>query len=348
MNENGLKRKRRKKREKRQRDGVPENGRSKNGISDSNGGALSRENGEIVANSAGKERRKRDAFKLKRMNSPLSMQSEDYASHPLPKQTKKHSKIEPISSVNGDVEPVPEGTSTSSSSAHPNKNPRARARQRTLMPSNTESSNLRKVATTRNAEGRTGTTVSQNTAKSSAASRHHTYPHPHHRHHHQSSRGGFPNPIQAIFSEGVYQLKKRSNSTARYRSSGTESGSHTTGNGLLHGNTGFPRTDTLFSRRSGLGRVGTRLATSREMTEGDLENGATDNGGNRSGSNNQRNDDAKPKRQVSLPASAYRFGRNSTVKDLSRDAHQKLAQLEVSHALPFSISLNRLSIILNL
>lgn len=288
--------------------------------------------------------RKKDSFQLKRMNSPLSMQSNDYASHPIKKRPTQVSETIRLSTGVEGHQNSNAGNSTSTSAVRPLDKPRQRMRPRTSGPVNTRDQSMGRTSTR---PARTGTNLSSSGATSrrsgggAGGANVSVHAHPH-QSHHQSARGGFPNPIQAIFSEGVYQLRKRTtnrSSSAPREFADYESGLH--GPSGRRGSTGvgggmMPRRDTGLSRFSGLRRVGTRLTTSKEDDTIAAEAVMQAAGGETANGNGEppvgKKEDTqgnKPARQLSLPASAYRFGRNSTVRDLSREAHQKLAQLEV-------------------
>lgn len=282
-------------------------------------------------------------IQLQRMHSPVSMDSHDYASHPLKKRPTQASQAD----NNNDIEPIrSNGTSTSLPHNPPQDKHLQRMRQRTMgRGGGIGDDGLRRSSTSARATGRSGsgTTTSINRRRGTATSGVGIASSPTKHTHHTSARGGFPNPIHAVFSEGVYQLKKRTNTRSRStRDFDLYHASHDVSSGGRRGEGGLPRSSTgVSSASSPLRRAISRGRTGTQRDE-DVGGGSGDArvSTKPDGNGNLKEEGLKdgklekvPTRQVSLPASGYRFGRNSTVRDLSRDAHQKLAHLEVSNTL---------------
>lgn len=270
-----------------------------------------------------------EGIEMRRIESPTSMASGDYASRPMmnhPVSSQKRRGRISRTSRPEDGTPV---SATSSSHIHRSNKPLQRMRQRA-----TDDGRRRSTTRSGAAAGKRGNTgISNNTTASSTARHSGTGSGANNTKyaHHTSARGGFPNPIHAIFSEGVYQLKKRTaNSSSNRSGSASDFDIYRTRTG-----NGLPRSDTRASRFSQPTRGLIRLRGSSTAQNGNVygnEDIEATAGQSRAGklSANDNKLEKVPTRQVSLPHSGYRFGRNSTVRDLSRDAHLKLAHLEVS------------------
>ncbi|KAK9900695.1 TrkH-domain-containing protein [Cystobasidium minutum MCA 4210] len=258
-----------------------------------------------------------DRIEPRRTHSPVSMDSHDYASHPSRKRPSQASQSE--NAIGNDTGPSEvNGLATSTSHSQPHRRHIPRIRQRAIAPEMGEDDARRSTTTSRSPHGtkrgrtRSGSMILPRRATMRTQSTKNT--------HHTSSRGGFPNPIHAIFAEGVYQLKKRA---------ATRSHSHDDFD--IYGNLrDQERHDTHRTGENGVSTASVRHASGRwagSTAERDLELG---HGAEHHGQSKEGMSEKTRPRQVSLPASGYRFGRNSTVRDLSKDAHQKLAQLEIS------------------